>query len=58
MTIGRPKKDQPKQTKTFSGYFEPELLDALRKDAESEDRSLNGHIIYICKKYLKEKGVL
>ncbi len=56
---GRPKKaDGEKRTKNFSGYFEQELMDALRDDAKDEKRPINSHVVYILEKYLKDKGRL
>jgi len=55
--IGRPPLTK-KKGKTFSGYFDPDLLAALKADAEKEKRSINNHVEYILENYLKEKGVM
>ena len=53
----RPKKDTIRK-KNFSGYFPEELYEALKKDAETEHRSLHSHVIAILELYLKKKSIL
>jgi len=53
--MGRPHKSVPK--KTFSGYFDPHLLERLKVNAEKEHRSVNAQVIFILETYLDDKGV-
>lgn len=56
---GRPRKtDEEKHKRSFSGYFPPELMDALKADAERERRTMNAHAAFILETYLKNKGAL
>lgn len=52
--MGRPKKSVP--LKTFSGYFQPDLISMLKQNAEDEHRSVNAQVIFILESYLKKNG--
>ena len=49
---------QKASTKNFSAIIPPETLNALKSLAEDERRSVNGQLVYIVEKYLKESGRL
>ena len=57
--IRETKKEKSKPaTKNFSAIIPPETLHALKSLAEEEHRSVNGQLVYIVEKYLKETGRL
>jgi hypothetical protein len=47
-----------KTSKNFSAALPPQTLDVLKKVADEEHRSVNGQLVYIVEKYLKEAGRL
>jgi hypothetical protein len=56
------KKTTPEETKktskNFSAALPPHTLEVLKVIAEEEHRSVNGQLVYIVEKYLKEAGRL
>lgn len=48
---------KPKR-KNFSAYIPPDMLKALKEDAEANMRSASGHLVYILGEHLKKAGRL
>ena len=56
--LKQPIVETKKTSKNFSAALPPQTLDVLKKVADEEHRSVNGQLVYIVEKYLKETGRL
>ena len=54
----QPAIETKKTSKNFSAALPPQTLEVLKKVADEEHRSVNGQLVYIVERYLKETGRL